>query len=204
MDLSQMRQRCPKSSLSPFVAEARGWKLCFPRRSNRRGGGVGSITEDQSASVWGVVFSVTKEDLQRLDTFEGVPVGAYKRELIEVVDRHSKAMNVWVYKAVPQGPGDFEPHRDYIELYVRGAKHLICRRTYVKSLEELRDGAAPSPRLFDRKQRRRSQINLFRAHWCGPELEWCSLFPRSSFRMVLLGMLTSRDSKRMLSQAIVQ
>ncbi len=72
MDLVQMRERCPGSLLSPVVAEARGWKLCFPRRSDGRKGGIGSITEDKSASVWGVVFSVTQQDLERLDRFEGV------------------------------------------------------------------------------------------------------------------------------------
>ncbi len=139
MDLAQMRERCPESPLSPFVAEARGWRLCFPRRSARRKGGVGSLTEDQSASSWGVVFTVTKQDLERLDQFEGVPVGAYKRELIDVVDRYGKTLRLWTYKAAPQEPGGFKPHRDYIELYVQGAKHFGLPPDYVKFLEQLRE-----------------------------------------------------------------
>jgi cation transport regulator ChaC len=141
MDLVQMRERCPNSPLSPVVAEARGWKLCFPRRSDRRKGGVGSVMQDKSASVWGVVFVVTQQDLERLDGFEGIPTGAYKREPINVFDRHGTAMKVWVYKAMPQESGDFKPHRDYIALYVRGATHFDLPPEYVKSLEELRDCA---------------------------------------------------------------
>jgi gamma-glutamylcyclotransferase (GGCT)/AIG2-like uncharacterized protein YtfP len=141
MDLVQMHERCPGSPLSPVVAEARGWRLCFPRRSDRRKGGVGSIAEDKSVSVWGVVFSVTQQDLERLDRFEGVPAGAYKREPINVFDGHGTAMKVWAYKAVPQEPGSFKPHRDYIELYVRGAEHFGLPPEYVKCLEELRDCA---------------------------------------------------------------
>jgi hypothetical protein len=33
MDLGQMKKRCPNSELTSCVAEARGWKLCFPRES---------------------------------------------------------------------------------------------------------------------------------------------------------------------------
>ena len=43
MDLAQMKERCPNSDLQSFIAEARSWKLCFPRYSENRNGGVGSI-----------------------------------------------------------------------------------------------------------------------------------------------------------------
>src|SRR5579862_9664239 len=141
MDLAQMHERCRELSLSSFVADAHGWRLCFPRRSDRRKGGVGSLAEDQSASVWGVVFTVAERDLERLDRFEGVQGGAYRPALIDVVDQQGKTVKGWTYKAVPQEPGDFKPHKDYIDLYVRGAKHFGLPSDYVKFLEQLRDNA---------------------------------------------------------------
>ena len=45
MDPAQMRERCSGSDLSWFVARAEGWKLIFPRWSDKRLGGVGSITK---------------------------------------------------------------------------------------------------------------------------------------------------------------
>src|SRR6516165_8294753 len=71
MDPAQMRERCPESDLWWFIAEARDWKLYFPRKSNQRRGGVGSITKQVGSSVWGVVFAVSEHDLARLDRYEG-------------------------------------------------------------------------------------------------------------------------------------
>jgi gamma-glutamylcyclotransferase len=77
MDLEQMRERCPESDLASFIAEARDWALRFPRNSDKRKGGVGSIERKQGSSVWGVVFAVSERGLKRLDRYEGVLVGAY-------------------------------------------------------------------------------------------------------------------------------
>src|ERR1700720_4581675 len=79
MDLQQMKERRPDSDLESFIAEARNWALCFPRESDKRKGGVGSIEGRQGASVWGVVFTVSERDLARLDRREGVLIGAYTR-----------------------------------------------------------------------------------------------------------------------------
>jgi hypothetical protein len=38
MDPAQMRERCPESDLGWFTAEARGWRLYFPRESKKRRG----------------------------------------------------------------------------------------------------------------------------------------------------------------------
>src|SRR5262245_28570937 len=85
MDPAQMRERCPGSNLCWFVAEARGWALCFPRKSKKRKGGVGSLCKREGTSVWGVVFAVSLRDLARLDRFEGVP-DSYTRSHLEVFD----------------------------------------------------------------------------------------------------------------------
>ena len=65
MDLAQMSERCPNSKelFQPFVARADGWRLWFPRYSDRRQGGVGSLLSAPSDAVWGVVFGLTLEDL---------------------------------------------------------------------------------------------------------------------------------------------
>lgn len=141
MDLTQMQQRCPDSELTPFIAEARKWRLYFPRHSKKRRGGVGSITADANSSVWGVVFSVCSKDLKRLDSYEGVNSGSYKRERIDVHDKHGTTFNVWAYFAIPNGKREFTPHQEYIDLYVRGAEYFGLPEPYVNSLRELRQKA---------------------------------------------------------------
>ncbi len=136
MDQAQMRERCPGSDLSCFVAAARGWRLCFPRRSIKRKGGVGSITPDPGQSVWGVVFSVSPRDLIRLDRFEGVKKTAYRRDRISVIDQQGRIYDVWTYFAIPDDPPqEYQPHKDYIELYVRGAECFGLPEPYIESLK---------------------------------------------------------------------
>jgi cation transport regulator ChaC len=139
MDLEQMRERCPGSDLRPFVAEARGWRLCFPRRANKRRGGVGSVIRHLGESVWGVVFRVTPEDLRTLDKREGVFIDAYHRERIEVFSVDGKSYDVWTYFAVPQdSPArDYTPHRDYISLYLRGAEQFKLPPEYQEKLRKI-------------------------------------------------------------------
>lgn len=141
MDLAQMQERCPDSDLASFIAEARGWRLCFPRESTRRRGGVGSIVREEGLSVWGVVFSVSDRDLPILDRFEGVGVGAYRREKVDLIDPHGHSVDAWTYFANEEGSGNFLPHRDYIDLYIQGAEHFGLPGAHIEVLKRIREGA---------------------------------------------------------------
>ena len=142
MDPAQMRERCPESDLWWFVAEARDWKLYFPRKSHRRRGGVGSITKQVGSSVWGVVFAVSERDLARLDRYEGVSSHAYRRDLVDLLDEGGRHITAWTYFAIPDGEEEYRPHRDYIAIYVRGAVYCGLPDAYLKSLNDLKDNAA--------------------------------------------------------------
>jgi gamma-glutamylcyclotransferase (GGCT)/AIG2-like uncharacterized protein YtfP len=138
MDPDQMRERCPDSDLSWFLAEARGWRLCFPRYSKKRSGGVGSIVRSENDSIWGIVFTVTKPDLARLDSCEGVATGAYTRSYLDVFNLEGKASSALTYFAIPDGQNtEFTPHSDYIALYIRGAEHFGLPATYIGKLRRL-------------------------------------------------------------------
>ena len=139
MDPAQMRERCPESDLSWFIAEARSWRLYFPRESKKRKGGVGSIVRSANDSVWGVVFSVTKRDLTRLDSYEGVTSGAYNRDYLDVVNSDGQNSSAWTYFAIPDGQNkEFVPHSDYIKLYIRGAEYFGLPAAYVEKLRNLK------------------------------------------------------------------
>lgn len=139
MDMKQMEERCPNSQLQPFIAEARGWRLCFPRRSDRRRGGVGSIVRVPGESVWRVVFHIAQRDLASLDRREGVFIDTYHREKLEVFGVDGKPQIVWTYFAVPQDnpPRHYKPHHDYIALYLRGAEHFGLPPEYQDKLRRI-------------------------------------------------------------------
>lgn len=142
MDPAQVKERCPESDLAWFIAEARGWRLHFPRKSERRKGGVGSIVKCDGASVWGVVFTVSERDLPLLDKYEGVPSGKYRRDFIEVINLYNNHLTIWTYFAVPGTPErEFEPHPDYITLYIRGAEYFGLPVSYIEGLKRIRDDA---------------------------------------------------------------
>jgi gamma-glutamylcyclotransferase (GGCT)/AIG2-like uncharacterized protein YtfP len=139
MDPVQIRERCPDSDLSWFLAEARGWRLCFPRHSNKRKGGVGSIVRSEDDSVFGVVFAVTKPNLTQLDAYEGVAACTYKRDYLDVFNSDGKSCSAWTYFAIQNGQNrEFVPHTDYIALYIRGAEHFGLPAAYIQTLRDIR------------------------------------------------------------------
>ena len=141
MDLAQMSERCPNSrdKFQPFVAKAEGWRLWFPRYSERRQGGVGSIAPANGEVVWGVVFGLTLEDLVRLDRSEGVFVSAYRRDRLAVTWGNALKQDVWAYFAIPQDtpPRHYMPHQDYLATYIRGAESFKLPADYVEKLKRI-------------------------------------------------------------------
>jgi gamma-glutamylcyclotransferase (GGCT)/AIG2-like uncharacterized protein YtfP len=70
MDPAQMRQRCP-GARAVGNGLLRGYRLCFPRLSDRRGCGVASVEPAEGHKVWGVVYELNAIDLASLDGLEG-------------------------------------------------------------------------------------------------------------------------------------
>ena len=139
MDMLQMKKRCRSSKLEPFVARLEGWKLCFPRRSEKRNGGVGSIVRDRKEVVWGLVFRITPKDLESLDGYEGVSAGAYRRERLGVTARNGKKCAAWTYLAVPQEtpPNNYAPSKEYLALFIRGARYFKLPSAYIQELKRI-------------------------------------------------------------------
>jgi gamma-glutamylcyclotransferase (GGCT)/AIG2-like uncharacterized protein YtfP len=96
---------------------------------------VGSIVKKQNESVWGVVFTVTRRDLERLDRFEGK---GYRRGLVDVVDEQGHQVTAWTYFAEPdESPTKARPSQEYIDLYVRGAEYFGLPEKYLEFLRSI-------------------------------------------------------------------
>ena len=80
----QMRERCPGSEpLGPALLAGR--ELGFSYRSqNFPPGGAADVVEREGAEVWGALYRLTDWDLERLDRFEHVGAGGYRRIEVEV------------------------------------------------------------------------------------------------------------------------
>jgi len=108
----QMKKRCPDAT--PLrAARLYGYELAFVGFSTRWGGGVGTIWPKQNGMVWGALYEMTKKDIERLDGFEGVSSGYYRKMSIEINEIHAYT---YVCTETNQNP----PSSKYLETIRRG------------------------------------------------------------------------------------
>jgi gamma-glutamylcyclotransferase (GGCT)/AIG2-like uncharacterized protein YtfP len=108
-------QRCPGAALvgpallsnHRFVVTRDGWA---------------SVRSEASASVYGVVWQLTDDDLAALDEYEDVAADLYRQEKKQVRRlAQAKSLEAIVYVAVDQHVG--WPRPGYLEAVVAAARH---------------------------------------------------------------------------------
>lgn len=108
MEWSQMKHRCPDAKFSG-TGRIPGWALAFAGHSGWWGGAVATLEPSPKAQVEGVIYSVTDEDLARLDRFEGAPA-VYAPKTVLVLDGMNYQTRCRVYvlrhaeRTGPPGP----------------------------------------------------------------------------------------------------
>ena len=111
------------------------YEVQFNFLSKTYSGGVTGVEPAPGKVARGVVYEVSNEDLQHLDTIEGVPQGIYYRQRILVVDEAGKILEAETYRTTdPKGP--FKTTRRYLGLMLEGAKEHGLDPGYVRELEE--------------------------------------------------------------------
>lgn len=142
LDPEQMQRRCPGHTVVG-LGELRDHKLTFPLTSHDWGGGVASVGVAHGASVWGMVFELTDEDLAALDRYEGYrgpgdQHNLYDRESASVqlvrADDGSfpRRLRTWIYLAQSANPSP--PSRRYLDAILGGARHFRLPAEYVAKL----------------------------------------------------------------------
>ena len=122
MDPLHMRRRCP-GALLLGPALLRDWRLGFFYRSTSfPGGGAADIVQVPGEEVWGVLWRVSAEEMQRMDGYEDVPWG-YKRQEVRVRFRGHDPL-VTTYTVVQKLPRELPPVPDYRAVMLRGARLL--------------------------------------------------------------------------------
>ena len=116
MDQTQMAQRCPGSQMIG-IATIHGYRFAIDAV------GVATIIPDEAGTVYGVLWLVSERDVLRLDRYEGVAAGCYRRESISVQMQNNKDQEALVYISNrprwshPWGTGS--PYMDNIERWAR-------------------------------------------------------------------------------------
>jgi cation transport regulator ChaC len=96
--------------LPGYVRVFRGW-------SQRWGGGVASLKKEKGGVVFGLVTEADAADLAKMDRFEGVGSGNYKRQTVPVVLATGERVKAVAYVSTS---AEFNmPSREYLEAVAR-------------------------------------------------------------------------------------
>lgn len=126
MDEAQMEVRCPGAT---FVqkAEVKGYRFELDES------GVATIVPDASNHVEGLLWSVTREDIEGLDRYEGVALDCYRKAWIDVASGSGEMVRALVYlsnRSLGHGNG----RSGYMEKIVQAAKDHGFSQAYVDML----------------------------------------------------------------------
>lgn len=136
----QMDERCPGfAAVGPGALE--GFRLDFPRRSKRWGGGVAGWTAAPEERIEGVLYQLSELHLERLDHLEGVAEGRYRRAEIDVLLNTGEIRRAVCYEANREQGAPFRPTEAYLEAMIRGASHHGLSDAWLGILEDLRAAA---------------------------------------------------------------
>jgi gamma-glutamylcyclotransferase (GGCT)/AIG2-like uncharacterized protein YtfP len=134
MDPKQMAVRCP-GSVAIGSARLAGYELTFVWDSPGWGGGVGTVIPSSGHEVWGVLWDLTEWHVKALDRYEGVGIGAYTREHLDV-EAENGPVNALIYIATDTRYK--EPSARYVDTLVRGAREFSLPKKYIEQLRALR------------------------------------------------------------------
>lgn len=131
---AQMRDRCPGSEpLGPALLGGR--ELGFSYRSqNFPPGGAADVVEREGAEVWGVLYRLTDSDLERLDRFEHVDAGGYRRIEVEV-EGGPGGGRALCYEVAERLGYEIAPTPEYRRLMLEGAREHGLPATWLGYLE---------------------------------------------------------------------
>jgi gamma-glutamylcyclotransferase (GGCT)/AIG2-like uncharacterized protein YtfP len=135
MDSETLKRHAPSSR---FVTKAvlPNYEVQFNFLSKTYSGGVTGVESAPGKIARGVIYDISPEDLNYLDTIEGVPQGIYYRQSILVLDKAGELLEAETYRTTePKGP--FRTTRRYLGLMLKGAKEHSLDPGYVRELEEL-------------------------------------------------------------------
>ncbi len=130
----RFKQRCPSVT---FLSKAtlEGYEYTFPRRHRNWDGGVAGVSKKENSLVEGVIYSISKDDVQKLDEIENIPGGEYTRETVKVKQENGDVSEAWIYVPCPDKKPYYKPSKEYLDVILQGAVEHKLSQDFIKMLE---------------------------------------------------------------------
>jgi gamma-glutamylcyclotransferase len=117
----------------------RGFRLRFNLDGRPRGKAApANLFPDPKAEVWGVLYSVTRRDLVRLDATEGIPWSRYRPLWLDVEDINGNPFRAMTYIASGK-EADGRPSLRYLTLLRDGARAHGLPEHYIRFLDSVQE-----------------------------------------------------------------
>jgi gamma-glutamylcyclotransferase (GGCT)/AIG2-like uncharacterized protein YtfP len=130
-----MQKYCPAAEPTK-IARLTGYSVTFSRYAEGPSGGGCDLQEAAGEEILGLLYRLSPEVLQDLDSIAGVDKGFYKRIDVRVTTEDSITLDAITY-VVPDPLGPFQPSRSYTRPILAGAKALVLPTAYVEKLEAI-------------------------------------------------------------------
>ena len=121
--LDQMHRRCPDSSVVGIAILA-SYRWIISTR------GYANVLKSTSHEVYGVLYTISESDEERLDAYEGVLSGSYFKEMLELTDLNGNVITALVYIDPTQSLGT--PKKEYIGRMNKGLRDANLPEQWVK------------------------------------------------------------------------
>ena len=134
---SAFRERRGMRPLEWRAGRVAGYRLRFNLEGRPAGKAApANIAPDPDAGVWGVLYRITRAELLRLDSTEGVPGWRYRHHLVDATDIEGRTVKAVTYIA-HGADQDGKPSLRYITLLREGARAHGLPEHWVAFLESV-------------------------------------------------------------------
>jgi cation transport regulator ChaC len=140
MHHSALRERRGMQPTEWRVARVPGYRLRFNLDGRPKGKAApANICPDPECELWGVLYRITRRELLRLDSSEGVPGRHYRHVVVPAEDTDGNTVTAVAYMA-HGNETDGVPSRRYISLLREGARVHGLPEAWVQYLDSVVHG----------------------------------------------------------------
>jgi gamma-glutamylcyclotransferase (GGCT)/AIG2-like uncharacterized protein YtfP len=119
------------------VCVLKGYRLAFNKQGDS-GDIFANIVAEHNGEVWGVIYLCDEAAMAKLDIWEGVANGHYRREPVTVVTKAGETVPAITYVAqAAYVCAEGRPSDGYLGKILKGAVEHDLPAEYIKSIKEL-------------------------------------------------------------------